>query len=365
MSEKNNPYKYIGPLDPKKDKLVCIPRSEDVHRVIGGIRKGDYWNILGPKQIGKTTFLHQIKNEFPHASYIYLNLNNASQKAENFYQQLIQSLVTEIPSQQIKTNSSKWKKYSPELGFFEFLKAFKPKHDSKQIILLFDDIDDFPFLKNFLGLWRKVFHERLENKQLNKYTVIISGSQDLVAETMGTTSPYNIAIDLFLRDFSKEDSENLITHPMKSLNIEIAPKAIETLLSQISGHPQLLQHGCYLLVDRAIISKQSITDRTVEEVIQDLFATNNSLRILKQDLNKDSKLERLTRDIISGKKTKFPPNKEYSMAGAGPIVDSNSYCAIRNRMYEQYIKNIVENSNQESSNIILSKDSKDDDRKSI
>lgn len=354
-----NPYRYENQLDPEKDKLVCIHRTEEIHRVIGGIRKGDYWSILGPRQIGKTTFLLQVKKEFPHAYYIYINLKNAPQKAENFYQRLIHTLLAEIPSQRIKANSSKWKKYSPELGFFEFLKAFNPKHDSKKIILLFDDIDDFPFLKTFLGLWRKVFHERREKKQLNKYAAIICGSQDLVAGTIGPTSPFNIAEFIIIKDFSKEESEKLIAEPMKNLNIEIDPKAKEKLLSQTSGHPQLLQHACYILVDRAIISKRGITEKTVEEVIQDLFITNVSLRILKQDLKKDSILDRLVRDVLNGKKQKFHPSMEYSLAGAGPIVDRNSYCAIRNRMYEQYIKNIVKNSNQESPN--LNKDGKNDD----
>jgi chromosomal replication initiation ATPase DnaA len=357
-----NPYRYENPLDPEKDKLVCIPRTEDIHRVIGGIRTGDYWSILGPKQIGKTTFLHQIKNEFPNAYYVYLNFKSApTKKAENFYQRLIHTLVAEIPSQRIKANSSKWKEYSPELGFFEFLKAFKPKHDPKKIILLFDDIDDFPFLKTFLGLWRKVFHERNEQKQLNKYAVIVCGSRDLIAATIGPISPFNIAENIVLEDFSREDSEKLITEPMKHLNIEIAPKAKETILSQISGHPQLLQHACHLLVEKAMNSNQGITEKTVEEVQKDLLATNVSLRILQQNLKKDSKLDRLVRDILSGKKSKFHPNKEYELAGAGSIVDRNSYCAIRNRIYEHFIKNLVKNSNQESSNLIFYKDRKNDD----
>jgi hypothetical protein len=369
-----NPYRYGYPLDPEKDKLVCIPRADGIHRVIGGIRKGDYWNILGPKQIGKTTFLNQIKKEFPHAYYIYVNLKNAPQKPANFYQQLIYALVDNIPCQRIKANSSQWKKYSPELGFFEFLKAFKPKHDSKKIIFLFDDIDDFPFLKTFLRLWRKVFHERREKKQLNKYAIIICGSQDLVAETIGPTSPFNVAEPLTVKDFSKEDSEKLITHPMKHLNIEIAPKAKEQILSQTSGHPQILQHACYLLVEKAIISKRGITEKAVEEVIQDLLTTNINLLILRHDLIKDIKLDRLIRDVLNGQKKKFHPYKEYSLAGAGPIVDQNSYCAIRNPVYEAWIKNLLKNSKEISSiplrvpscNFVAkNKDRKNDNKKSV
>ena len=44
-----NPYKYKGPLDPEKDELVCIPRTEEVAQVIDGIISGDYWAIHGPR----------------------------------------------------------------------------------------------------------------------------------------------------------------------------------------------------------------------------------------------------------------------------------------------------------------------------
>ena len=32
-----NPYKYIGPLDPIKDKIVCIARDNETNKVISGI----------------------------------------------------------------------------------------------------------------------------------------------------------------------------------------------------------------------------------------------------------------------------------------------------------------------------------------
>ena len=57
---KKNPYKFRGPLDLDKDKLVLVTRSYDLDRVCNGIKNGEYWAILGPRQIGHTTFLRQI-----------------------------------------------------------------------------------------------------------------------------------------------------------------------------------------------------------------------------------------------------------------------------------------------------------------
>jgi predicted AAA+ superfamily ATPase len=93
------PYKYKGPLDPIKDELVCIPRSDQVNQLIAGIKQGEYWVVLGPRQIGKTTFLRQIQEAYKDAYYIYFNLQIELKTEENFYQWLIEEFEEEIPTQ--------------------------------------------------------------------------------------------------------------------------------------------------------------------------------------------------------------------------------------------------------------------------
>ena len=69
-----NPYIYTGPLDPISNKLVCISRNKDVNDIIESIEEGHYYAVLGPRQIGKTTFLRQIQNHIKNAFQILFNL---------------------------------------------------------------------------------------------------------------------------------------------------------------------------------------------------------------------------------------------------------------------------------------------------
>jgi hypothetical protein len=334
----DNPYQYAGQLDPQDPNLIFNNREEDVNRVIQGIRRGDYWTILGPRQIGKTTFLFLLKHQFKEANYIDFDFQVAHSNEKKFYQWLIYQFQEKIPNKKKKYKNIE--RDSPALSFINFLENFKPKEE-KKIILLFDEIDNLGFLRNFLHVWRKVFHKRIQKKELYRYAVIITGSVDLIEATIGQNSPFNIAKTLYIKDFSDVESEKLIVEPLNHLNIRIEQGAKEKLLTQISGHPQMLQHACYLLVERAKALNEPITIKDVDVVIERLFNENASLDLLKHNIKKDDILKNLVKDILRGNIIKFAPYAEYAISGAGAIKEEDSYCAIRNEVYKAFLMNLL------------------------
>ncbi|NIR06295.1 MAG: AAA family ATPase [Candidatus Aminicenantes bacterium] len=358
MPEIENPYKFRGPLDPMNKKIPCVDKKDDVERVIRGIKNGDYWAIVGPRQIGKTTFLNLVKKEISentHDYYIYFDFDMVPKSEKEFYQWLIDQFLANIP-RRIKGGRIKYKTIkseSPEISFFNFLKNFRPKDDKKRIILIFDEIDKHPFLTSFLLLWRKVYHERpgkeseVEKRQLSRYAVITSGAVEIIKAITGPTSPFNVAQDLHLRDFSEEESEELIQKPLTELNINLKEEAKKELLSQISGHPQLLQHACYLLVETAReSSKSEITKNDVDNTIKRLYKENSSLKTLKKNIKEHNELKKLLENILIEKnQIKFHPNIEFELLGVGAIKEDRetSYCKIRNPIYEKFIMDILNN----------------------
>lgn len=346
----HNPYKYTGPLDPKEDALVCVPRTKEVNKVITGIMRGDYWAILGPSQIGKNTFLRLIRKEFPYAYYLMVDfevLQADNEKA--FYQWLTAQFKKEIPHDSLETADDENKDYSSALQFFNFLESFKPKKNIK-IVLLFDEIDDLPFVRNFLHVWRKVFHKRYYKERLKQYAVVITGSVELVALTSGPNSPFNIAKKIHLKDFSIIESKKLIEAPLQNLNIEIEEKAKEKLIFQISGHPQMLQYACHELVEKTE-NKKMITEKNVDEAIEILLANNPNLVALRQEVKLNNILEDLVKSLLVGEKRRFHPYNEYASLGSGPIIeDENHFCKIRNEVYKKSLMDIFDISSILSNN---------------
>jgi hypothetical protein len=348
-----NPYKYKGPLDPVQDELVCIPREKKLNRIVEGLINGDYWAVIGPRQVGKTTLLRQIEKVFPQAYYVYIDFELSSSENDIFYRMLINEFQERIPTQKKQVINENWEGYGPELYFFNFLENFKPEDDKKKVILLFDEIGKITFVSDFLHLWRKAYHERYYKSGLRRYSVVLAGSVDLTPLTKGeksASSPFNIAETYYVEDFSDDESLGLINEPMEKLNIEIEPAAKEKLIYYVSGHPQLLQHLCHILVDRIISGPGSrkIKVKDVDESIPILYKTNTALETLKQQIKINNILEDLLRGILAGEKKQYSLNKEYSTAGAGPIVERGLICGIRNEVYKRFIEGILSDSKYKS-----------------
>ena len=320
---------------PDEDDLVCDPRSTDTDIIIKGLLKNDYFVIYGSRQSGKTTFLRQIIRRFPHAHFVYMSCEVLPDNENHFYEWLTDVIKQKIPSVPKRGKDKKWDDFGPEFRFLEFLRTFKPKED-KKIILQFDEVEKLPFIRDFLHLWRKIYYERYHITGLYRYSIIFTSSSNLILKSMGPGSPFNIARSCYLRDLSEEQSARLIDEPFQELNIKIEVNAKKKLISQLAGHPQLLQNACYYLVNITDAEKRFIEEKDIDDAINYLLLYNTTIDMLKQYVQ-DKQLKRLILDILSGKKRHFHPFAEFSINGAGCIAnDGNGFCTIRNGIYKKF-----------------------------
>jgi predicted AAA+ superfamily ATPase len=343
-----NPYKYMGPLDPVSDWLICIPRQEQLEIVIKGVIKNDeFWAVLGPRQIGKTTFLRQIEKKYPDARYIYFNFEISPNTIDSFYQWGKKQIIEKIPHESAGEQKKDNKKYTPEFNFLNFLEKFRPKESDKKIVLLLDEIERVPSVASFLHLWRKLYHDRYHKEQLNQYGIVMTGSVVPLNLTLGSTSPFNISQTMYLNDLSEEDSRKLIERPFDRLGISIDEKAKKKLISYLGGHPQILQQSCYFLVNQAANRRKTINEKDIPEVFNHLLIKNSVIDTLMQDIKTNHELNNLLLEILTGKKKKYFLYKEFSIAGAGAIIeDRNSFCKIRNKILENCLKDLLIGANE-------------------
>jgi hypothetical protein len=351
-----NPYKFMGPLDPVEDRLVCVPRSKEKAKVVRGIITGEYWTILGPRQIGKTTFLRQLMHELSVFYCIYFNFEVSPTTDDKFYKWIMQRIIDTIPAESHMGKTKKWQGFGPELNFLNFLENFQPK-ENKRVIFFFDDMERASCVRSFLHLWRKVFHERYHRHELKKYSVVIAGKVDLSYLTIGETSPFNIAQKLELSNLAGMEAEKLINEPFEKYKTELKPEARRKLISQVSGHPQLLQHLCYMLIESSLESgekrKREITVKDVDNAIRRIFIENNNLKALEIELKTNKVLEDLARQILNGDNKDYIPFRDLSITGTGPIVQTGDYCAIRNNVYKEMIQNVIQTIDEDELYVLL------------
>lgn len=336
----DNPYRFTGPVDPITHRLVCSQRNLEISKVISGIKKGDYWSVIGPSQIGKSTLLKQLMHILSGFYYIYIDMEATPQDNTEFYKMLIKTIVQKIPCEPLQ---EKIENYASEAHFYDFLKTFKPKED-KPIIFFFDEIEKAYSVNSFLHLWRRVFHERDFEKNLKNYTVIAAGKAELSSLTAGedaNTSPFNIAQTLDLSELSREDAEQLVTAPCKSLGIDIEVKAVERILSETKGHPQHIQHLCYILVEDKQEKAGTIKKKDVAAALERFYLKNKNLKTMRKEIETGRIPEDLIKRILKGEKIGYLTYQDLSVTGTGPIVNEGRYCAIRNNIYAEFLKQVI------------------------
>jgi hypothetical protein len=347
---RENPYKYNGPLDPVKDRAVCIPRSEDAGRVIEGLNLGDYWVVMGPAQIGKTTFIRQVESENTNAYNLYLDLNASPGEMGAFLKWLMERMINEIPQNFI--SSFRTKKFGPqsknpvsEADFFYFLKVFKPSFRiiKKRVVLLFDNIENTIIMDEFLSIWRLVYTMKKATKELDRYSIIVTGSLKLREKKIGFQLPFNFANPLYLKDFSDEQSRQLIDEPFKQSGISIDEEAKAKLIDSLKGHPRMLQQSCHFLVRRAFAKKKRLTGNDVDDALAQLLEENPVLKTLVQDIKTWKPLYHMVQRLLKGDRIEYSSFRELSYSGAGVFIEGpGSFCVIRSRLFEEYLKNALE-----------------------
>ncbi len=347
---KPNPYKYKGALDPKEDHMVLIPRKSELQTVMDGLKKGDYWTITGPRQIGKSTFLRIVQDELNKGGYlpIFIDFQIFPKAKSEFYPYLIDCIYEKItPKRKFSDTTSST---LDALGFIQFLESFIRQMD-RDIVFLFDeigglkDIDDGERLREFLSIWRQVYNSPNKRAGLRKYSVIIAAAFDLIGFTSMAqdVSPFDVAEVLHLKDFSRTECDKIVRKPLSDLNIKIRPDAKDKLIAETGGHPQILQHICYEVVELGREESRTVTVKDIIAIIKKILFKNNTVSTLQADIDKDKELAQLVVNILNGKKERFEKYKKYAISYSGPIVDDgNLFCAIRNKIFEAYLWTILE-----------------------
>jgi signal transduction histidine kinase/PAS domain-containing protein len=245
-----------------------VERKALLNDVCQGILKPRYYSILGPKQIGKTTFLKQIKNriEKEHKMFkcVYIDLGEVkTANSRLFYSDLVQNIFKELDGKSPGPVESKQ-------DFNRFFTSLL-KSTNQNITLLLDEIEHIPeyITRDLLEIFR-VFHQAMQRQPFyKKLAVIISGSTNLLEFTMGQpNSPFNIAHPLLLSDLEYGEGSELIDKIMIQNKIRVDSPAKQIIMKETNGHPYLISKLCLLCTGKA--NKEVVKKKQVEESIEEL-----------------------------------------------------------------------------------------------
>ncbi|MGA1842182.1 MAG: AAA-like domain-containing protein [bacterium] len=370
-------------MDPKKDSDIYIDRKKDLDTVLNRINDLNYYAIIAPRQTGKTTFLQQLINKINEDDLIrlesiYITLEdlvnvNSDRFYFNFARKIIRYISTnysiypesmESIHESVESNLDledffiklSEAQFSPKENDYEII--FHPSEDRKglKFVICIDEIDAIPdkLALEFLKTLRAIFEQRSFIKGYDSFSFIISGAVDLAKLTYGKSSPFNIATDIHLSDFKKDEMASMIEKTMKEVEVRYYEGFIDDLFGATNGHPYLTQKLCGKLLDNLISERRFLIEQNeLAREIENLINGNDwNLKTTLEKVLENNQQDVLLR-ILKGEKIKYnqSDNFSYALKLAGALVnekeeqDNGTYknhsktmkfCEIRNPIYKQY-----------------------------
>jgi len=281
-------FNITGSIIPEEHYYVDLKPA--LKELMALVEKKKYFVINRPRQFGKTTTLNflaqrlQAGGEYAPALISFEPFTQRANITEaEFYLKIAKRIAEELDA--IAPNS---KMPVPAVverdDFFDWLREICK---SCKLVLLIDEVDAAPenAVIGFLAGLREMYLQRSRNRKPAPHAVALAGVHDIKnlkaryrdeTKTIGTSSPFNIAIDYELPAFSRKNIRQYYLQHSAATGQEFEDEAINRVYEATNGHPWLVSVLAKLLVEEIVPNrKQRIRLDHAERAIQKLLVTPN------------------------------------------------------------------------------------------
>lgn len=260
-------------------KELYVQRDADrkLKEVIQLMSKPAYISVS--RQMGKTNLLINTKRELQNENnrYVFIDITGSFTSSQDCFRYIVNQILDSNEDIEAFETASKFindkRKESLERSSTEefqseirtILKYFKGN-----LIIFLDEVDDLvkhSFSDEIFGQIRKTYFIRETYDALKRVTYVLSGVIDpekLIKSK--ENSPFNIAIPIYLQDFTYEEYEEFVD---KS-NLPITKEIREYIYDWLSGNPRMTFDVLSLIEDE-YIGNNIITKKLVDDVIQTIY----------------------------------------------------------------------------------------------
>jgi DNA-binding SARP family transcriptional activator len=244
----NNPFYYRGPIRHPED---FYNRKVEVRRALHFLRAGQSVSVVGPRKIGKTSFLFHISNpktfeEYGLASLQYLLVYVDCEglydlTREELYRYILDEISDKLAEEEIELRL--------EVGdetttYLEFARAIKSITKKRRLVLIFDEFEGISTNPNL----DTGFFAGLRGLSIQHKVALVTASK-LPLDQIHSAKPdsllsshfFNIFLPLRLQLFNIEDSHRLIQESLTSTGITFSADTLDWVLRVGGRHPFFLQ----------------------------------------------------------------------------------------------------------------------------
>jgi hypothetical protein len=241
-----SPFIITGPAP----KGTFFGREKDLREITEHARTASY-AIIGGRRMGKTSILirlHQVR--LPEAGFRTLYHDcSATPDYDTFLAAAIHD----------------WQPQPPKKAVSTFRNLLKSPPADRPLVLLLDEADKL-VPSDRAAKWR-LFNTLRAFANSRQAQVVFSGERTLRTALRDGTSPlFNFANERLIGCLDFRAVEELVTRPMKQLEIELANESaiVHQIYDFTSGHPNVVQRLCYRLIEW--LNKQGIRRIKLDDV---------------------------------------------------------------------------------------------------
>ncbi|MCB0062554.1 MAG: AAA-like domain-containing protein [Caldilineaceae bacterium] len=287
-----------GPVNELEHYIVA--RDALVTEVAQQIVCGAYFTIFAPRQMGKTTLLRRLRDVLKEQPG-FLPITMSFQRFETwpveefmaeFGRLLAQRIVADLQEEfsgNVEGAKALIAAQSPNTyaRFWTFFDELHQLLPMVKVVLIIDEFDGTPqaAISPLLQTWRDMYLDMPPPRAL--HSVVLIGIQNLAKLNLGRSSPFNIANQLALPNFSSTQVADLLTQHTRATGQPFASEVITEIVHLTNGYPFLVNRIA------AILTEDLVTDRTQPITLADLerarrqliTETNYNFETLKQHAN--------------------------------------------------------------------------------
>jgi len=227
--------------------------------------------VMGIRRIGKTSLLREIERRLKEqaesaegkqtAERILFMDCSAIRTPDHFVQEVVRQLA---PREMARLQHRQFPLYFPD-----FLARMSRQYKGA-LVFLFDEFD--ALLKAPFGQSNLLDQLRAASNS-GHCRFVIAGFRELLNAFSDQNSPlYNFANPLRLKEFSRDETTNLILSPMESLGVhfERRNEVVDRIYDETGGQPNLIQYYCSILIENLDRRKErSISPENLSHVYHD------------------------------------------------------------------------------------------------
>jgi energy-coupling factor transporter ATP-binding protein EcfA2 len=344
-------FNITGSIIPEEHYYV--DRRPQIEKLTALVEEKTYFVINRPRQFGKTTLLNFLARSLQaagkHAPAL-ISFQSLAQRVDineaEFYAEVAKLIHEELNfahAISIPTPN--------EIGrrseFFDWLREIC---QNRKLVLLIDEIDAVPetVVIGFLANLREMYLQRSRRPSSPApHAVALAGVHDIKnlkaryrdeTQTIGSGSPFNIAIDYALPPFSLENIRQYYLQHTQETGQEFDERVFARVHHVTSGHPWLVSVLAKTLVEElAPERRQRITIEHTEAAIQKLIASRNTNFESLFNNAKKPNLFPIVRNLLIGRRYRFNIQDDDIDLGVryGIFAEKDRQLSLANLIYAQ------------------------------